>query len=121
MFFPGQLIRIWDMDVSKDVIKPETAVILNHGEHGIIMRESKRFDTFKNSEGKEHTLSHIKEGEVFKVHTLSGEMLHVHQANMIDVWKHKNYNDNNYFGDTYYCNVDMVYVRCLYDDELIRI
>ena len=69
----GDYIQVWDT-------MPSSCSIQNHGEYGLIVGESKKTDSFLNDRGERVYLTHITEGEVYKV-LLDGhdEVVHVSQ------------------------------------------
>ena len=69
----GDYIQVWDT-------MPSSCSIQNHGEYGLIVGESKKTDSFLNDRGERVYLTHITEGDVYKV-LLDGydEVVHVSQ------------------------------------------
>ena len=52
------------------------------GLFGLIMRASRRDDTFFDGSGRKHHLKHIKPGSVWKVLTTDGKVHHWHQSHL---------------------------------------
>tara|TARA_B100000941_G_C28479832_1_gene541459 strand:+ start:725 stop:997 length:273 start_codon:yes stop_codon:yes gene_type:complete len=80
----GDVIQIWDW-MSETLVDK----IADHGEHGLIVGISKKSDTFLNGKGEPCDLSHIVEGDVFKVLLNRDEIVHVHRQWIRPIYSNK--------------------------------